>query len=318
VLNAITSLFPLWALAGAVLAYGYPEGLAALKPAIVPLLGLVMFGMGMTLTAHSFLVVMRRPFTVLLGVALQFLLMPLAGWLLVMLFQLPVQLAVGVILVGCSPGGTASNVICYLARGDVALSITLTAVSTLLAVIATPLLTLFYAGQTVPVPVLDMLLTILKIIILPVGCGVLLNHFLHERLAPLQKVFPAISVAAIVLIIAIIVALNQPRLGQLGVGVVCAVLLHNGIGLLGGYWLPLLMGRDRRECRTLAIETGMQNSGLAVALAVKYFSASAALPGALFSIWHNLTGSLVASYWSRRPLESVSQRSLSRRCNKTM
>jgi BASS family bile acid:Na+ symporter len=308
VLNAVTSLFPLWALAASLLAYGFPEALAALKPAIIPLLGLVMFGMGMTLTAQSFLVVMRRPFTVFLGVALQFLLMPLAGWLLAALFQLPVQLAVGVILVGCSPGGTASNVICYLARGDVALSITLTAVSTLVAVLATPLLTLVYAGQTVPVPVLDMLLSILKIIILPVGCGVLLNHFLRQQLAPLQKIFPAISVAAIVLIIAIIVALNQPRLGQFGAGMVCAVLLHNGLGLLGGYWLPLLLGRDRRECRTLAIETGMQNSGLAVALAVKYFSASAALPGALFSIWHNLTGSLLASYWSRRPTRQESVR----------
>jgi BASS family bile acid:Na+ symporter len=246
--------------------------------------------------------VVRRPFTVLLGVGLQFLLMPLAGWLLAVLFQLPAQLAVGVILVGCSPGGTASNVICYLARGDVALSITLTAVSTVLAVLATPLLTLFYAGQVVPVPVLDMLLSILKIIILPVGCGVLLNHFLQRRLAPLQRLFPVISVAAIVLIIAIIVALNQAQLGRLGAGMVCAVLLHNGVGLLGGYWLPFLLGRERRECRTLAIETGMQNSGLAVALAVKYFSASAALPGALFSIWHNLTGSLVAGHWSRRPL----------------
>jgi BASS family bile acid:Na+ symporter len=307
-LNAITALFPLWALAATLLAYGYPGEFAALKPAIIPLLGLVMFGMGITLTADSFLAVMRRPFTVFLGVALQFLLMPLAGWLLATLFQLPVQLAVGVILVGCSPGGTASNVICYLARGDVALSITLTAVSTMLAVLATPLLTLFYAGQTVPVPVLDMLLSILKIIILPVAGGVLLNHFLQQRLSPLKKLFPVISVAAIVLIIAIIVGLNQPQLGRIGIGMVCAVLLHNGVGLLGGYWLPLLMGRDRRECRTLAIETGMQNSGLAVALAVKYFSASAALPGALFSIWHNLTGSLVAGYWSRRPTQMVSVR----------
>jgi BASS family bile acid:Na+ symporter len=300
VLSGITALFPLWALAGTLLAYLYPGIFAVLKPAIIPLLGLVMFGMGITLTGRSFLVVLRRPFTVLLGVALQFLLMPLAGWLLATVFQLPAQLAVGMILVGCSPGGTASNVICYLARGDVALSITLTAVSTLLAVLATPLLTLLYAGQTVPVPVLDMLLSILKIIIVPVGCGVLLNHFLQQRLAPLQKLFPVISVIAIVLIIAIIVALNQAQLGRLGVGMICAVMLHNGVGLLGGYWVPFLLGRERRECRTLAIETGMQNSGLAVALAVKYFSASAALPGALFSIWHNLTGSLVAGRWSRQ------------------
>lgn len=303
--GAVTALFPFWALAGAWLAYLYPAIFTDLKPAIVPLLGLVMFGMGMTLSGSSFLTVLRRPVTVGLGVALQFLLMPLAGWLLTLLFQLPVQLAIGVILVGCSPGGTASNVICYLARGDVALSITLTAVSTLLAVVATPLLTLLYAGQTVPVPVLDMLLSILKIIILPVAGGVLLNHFLHRQLAPLARLFPVISVAAIVLIIAIIVALNHAQLGRLGGAVAGAIVLHNGLGLLGGYWLPRMFGRSERECRTLAIETGMQNSGLAVALAVKYFSAGAAVPGALFSIWHNLSGSLIAAYWSRRSATGI-------------
>jgi BASS family bile acid:Na+ symporter len=296
----MTALFPLWAMLGVLVAWMLPQWLVPLKVAIVPLLGLVMFAMGMTLTAGDFLTVLQRPFPVVLGVVLQFLLMPLAAWMLAKLAGLPPQLAVGLILVGCSPGGTASNVICYLAKGDVALSITLTTVSTLLAIIATPLLTLLYAGATVPVPAVDMLITILKVILMPVLLGVLVNHFFHRSLLVVRDLFPVVSVAAIVVIIAIIVALNQGQLENLVPGVAIVVVLHNLVGLAGGYWLPRVLGRELRECRTLAIEVGMQNSGLAVALAVKYFSVSAALPGALFSIWHNLSGSLLAGYWSRQ------------------
>ena len=293
----ITTLFPLWALLGSLLAWWAPGAFIPLKALIIPLLGMVMFGMGMTLTGSDFLNVLRRPFPVLLGVTLQFLLMPFAAWVLARGAGLAPQLAVGMILVGCSPGGTASNVICYLARGDVALSITLTTVSTLLAVVATPLLTLIYAGATVPVPALDILITVFKIIFLPVTLGVMANHFFHRALAPVRRVFPLLSVLSIVLIIMIIVALNHDSLASVASGVATVVILHNTIGLLGGYWLPRWLGRDKRECRTLAIEVGMQNSGLAVALAVKYFSATAALPGALFSIWHNLSGSLLAGIW---------------------
>jgi len=147
-----------------------------------------------------------------------------------------------------------------------------------------------------------MLLTIARIILLPVAIGVLLNHFCHLRLAAVRSAFPLLSVAAIVIIIAIVVALNRGQLGFVAPGLVATVMLHNLAGLLGGYWLARWLGRDMRECRTLAIEVGMQNSGLAVALAVKYFSASAALPGALFSVWHNLSGSLLAGFWLRRPV----------------
>ena len=301
----ITALFPLWALLGSLLAWWAPGAFIPLKAAIIPLLGMVMFGMGMTLTGSDFLNVLRRPFPVILGVTLQFLLMPFAAWALARGAGLAPQLAVGLILVGCSPGGTASNVICYLARGDVALSITLTTVSTLLAVVATPLLTLIYAGETVPVPALDILITVFKIIFLPVTLGVMVNHFFHGALAPVRRVFPLLSVLSIVLIIMIIVALNHDSLASVASGVATVVILHNAIGLLGGYWLPRWLGRDKRECRTLAIEVGMQNSGLAVALAVKYFSTTAALPGALFSIWHNLSGSLLAGIWRRQQQDSL-------------
>ncbi len=299
-ISQLTRLFPLWALLASAAAYFFPESLMSLKGGIVPLLGLVMFGMGMTLTPENFLEVSRRPFLIFFGVGLQFIVMPLAGFLVATGFGLSAMLTAGVVLVGSCPGGTASNVITYLARGDVALSITLTMVSTLLAVLVTPVLTWLYVGESVAVPVMDMLLSILKIVFVPVILGVLLNHFVGARLGGAKAVFPFLSVAAIVLIIAIIVALNRDAMASLGPAIAAAVILHNFLGLAGGYGLARLFGFDEATRRTLAIEVGMQNSGLGVALAVQYFSAAAALPGALFSIWHNLSGALLASFWSRR------------------
>jgi bile acid:Na+ symporter, BASS family len=298
--NILTRLFPLWALLISILAYYRPLLFSDLKPAIVPLLGIVMFGMGVTLTWSDFRRVLSQFGTIGLGLLLQFLLMPLLAWSIAQILGLPLALMVGLVLVGACPGGTASNVVCYLARGDVALSITLTTVSTLLAIVATPLLTWLYVGQKVPVPIESMLLSILKIVLLPVTLGIVVNSLFGRRLKGIKHLFPLISVLAIVLIIAIIVALNSANLASMGLAVAIAVALHNLSGLLLGYWVPRLMGQEARICRTLAIEVGMQNSGLGVALAVKYFSAAAALPGALFSIWHNLSGSMLAGYWSRR------------------
>lgn len=302
-LDRFTLLLPLWALLGSLLAFAHPEPLVGLKPWIVPLLGLVMFGMGVTLTAGQFREVLRRPRLVALGAALQFGIMPLAAWAIGHLMGLPAALLVGLVLVGASPGGTASNVICYLARGDLALSITLTTVSTLLAVVLTPLLTLLYVGERVPVPAGDMLVSILQVVLVPVALGVLVNRMAGQRIAGLQRLFPLVSVGAIVLIIAIIVALNRGSLAAMGPAAALAVVLHNGVGLASGYGLARLAGQDETRARTLAIEVGMQNSGLAVALAVKYFSTAAALPGAIFSVWHNLSGSALAAWWSRRPPE---------------
>lgn len=299
-IHRITSLFPLWAILLSATALMWPELYVGMKPAIVPLLGVVMFGMGMTLTWTNFAEVLRRPMVIGVGVLLQFLVMPLAAWLIGTLLGLPLPLLVGLVLVGACPGGTASNVICYLARGDTALSITLTTCSTLLAVFATPALTWLYVGQQVPVPVLDMLWSVAKIVLFPVTLGVVVNSLAGPALQRVKPVFPLLSVLAIVVIIAIVVALNQTRLAGIGASVALAVVLHNSVGLAGGYWITRLLGWDERICRTIAIEVGMQNSGLGVALAVKYFSAVAAVPGALFSVWHNLSGSMLASYWSRK------------------
>jgi len=295
-----TALFPLGAIAVSLFSLYFPGILAPWGKAIVPLLGVVMFGMGITLRAENFLEVLRRPALIGLGVALQYLLMPLLAWLVSRALALPDELLIGMVLVGTCPGGTASNVICYLARGDVALSITLTTVSTLLAVLCTPLMTWLYIGRSVPVPVLDMTLDIARVVILPVLAGMALNHWLGRVLHQVKHVFPYVSVAAIIIIIGIIVALNQPALPSLALPVIAAVFWHNLLGLAGGYYLSGLFTRDARVRRTLAIEVGMQNSGLAVALANSYFPAVASLPGALFSIWHNISGSILAGWWSRR------------------
>ncbi|MEW8689926.1 MAG: bile acid:sodium symporter family protein [Candidatus Thiodiazotropha endolucinida] len=299
-INYITRLFPVWALLFSLIAYGEPDLFIDMKPAIVPLLGVVMFGMGMTLTWKNFTEILKKPVVIGFGVLMQYMVMPFAAWLIAVLSGLPPYLMAGLVLVGACPGGTASNVVCYLARGDVALSITLTTASTLLAIVATPILTWLYVGQKVPVPVASMLWSIFKIVLFPVTLGVLVNTLFGRKLGAFKHIFPLLSVLAIVVIIAIIVALNRSNLANMGMAIALAVIMHNLLGLAGGYWLPKLLGWDERVCRTLAIEVGMQNSGLGVALAVKYFSVAAALPGALFSIWHNLTGSMLAGYWSRR------------------
>jgi BASS family bile acid:Na+ symporter len=295
-----TFLFPLGAILVTAVSWFKPGILAGFGDFIVPLLGVVMLGMGMTLRYENFVEILKRPGIISTGVALQFLCMPLLGYAVSITFNLEEPLLIGMVLVGCCPGGTASNVICYLARGDVALSITLTAVSTLLAVVLTPLLTWLYIGQRVPVPVTDMMMDIFMIIIIPVAAGVLVNHYFGQALHPVKRVFPFISMLAIILIIGIIMALAQPQLHLMALPVIAAVVWHNLFGMAAGYYAGKMLGFDPKICRTLAIEVGMQNSGLGVALAKTYFSVFAALPGAVFSVWHNISGALYAGYWTRR------------------
>ncbi|TFH25205.1 MAG: bile acid:sodium symporter family protein [Myxococcales bacterium] len=304
-MSAALGLFPVWALLLSGLAYLAPQFFTPLAPAIVPLLGIVMFGMGTTLEPAAFRSVLERPRDLAVGTTLQFGLMPLIAWLVTHGFGLDPELAAGLILVGACPGGTASNVICYFARADVALSIALTTVSTLLAALATPLLTELYAGRIVEVQTTAMIVSIVKIVLVPVALGVAVDRLARQRLDPLRRLFPLLSTGAIVLIIAIIVAAGRDRLAELSAAVVLAVALHNGASLAAGYWIARGLGMDRARCRTLAIEVGTQNSGLGVALAVKYFGTLAALPGAVYSVWHNLTGAALASLWARGEIGSV-------------
>lgn len=295
------ALFPLWAILLSALAYRQPAMFISMKPAIIPLLAIIMFSMGLSLTLADFRRVLAMPGLIVSGLLMQYSIMPLAALLISRLLALDPALSIGLILLGSCPGGTASNVITWLARGNVALSISLTSLSTLLAVFLTPLLTLLLADTSIEVPAGKMLLSILNMVILPVTAGLLLNHFFPTRIRRIAPYLPLLAVIAIVLIIAIITALNVSALASLGLAVLLAVLLHNLIGLLAGYSVARLLAYPGRECRTLAIEVGMQNSGLAVALALKHFSAAAALPGALFSIWHNLSGSALAFFWSKTP-----------------
>jgi len=302
-LGTILSLFPVWAILGSALAYFQPELVIGYKSLIVPMLIAIMFCMGVTLRPSDFLRTLKRPKVVALTVALQFLLMPLVAFVVSKMLGLETDLIVGMVLLGAVSGGTASNVIAYLAKADVALSITMTVTSTLLSIIATPYLTLLYVGHTVPVPAISMLLSILKIVFVPVLSGVVLNYFFGSYIQKNKNLFALFSVVSIVFVIMIIVGLNHARIQTVGFAVLAAIVLHNAAGLFGGYMVSRLFGFSEKECRTVAIEVGMQNSGLAVALSMKYFTPLAALPGALFSIWHNITGSILAGFWSKRPPE---------------
>lgn len=301
-----TAFFPLWALLACGWAYGRPAPWAAMKPLIIPLLGLVMFGMGLTLSGEDFRRVFQRKGVILLGMGAQFGFMPLLAFSLSLFLDLSPQLTAGMLLVGCVSGGTASNVITYLARGDTALSITLTFCSTLVAVFVTPALTWLYLHRTVPVATGEILASILQIVLIPVLAGMAINHLWGRFLRPLQSLFPLLSVAAIVVIIGIIIGLNQEMVAATTPAILLAVTLHNLFGMAAGYGIAKVFRYPPPICRTLAIEVGMQNSGLAVALSLKYFSTAAALPGALFSIWHNISGSLFAAWANRRPGEEKS------------
>lgn len=297
-IKKFTYLFPLCAIIFSIVAFKNPGIFIPYKATITPLLGIVMFGMGVSLSTNDFLLVLKRPNVVALGTAMQYILMPFIAFILSYLFHLSPEITAGLVLLGCCPGGTASNVICYLAKGDVALSITLTSVSTLMAFVLTPALTWLYIGQSVPVEVGSMMLSIVKIVLVPVALGIMVNTFFSNKIKRLEHVFPALSVTAIVFIIAIIIALNRDGIMYAGKVVMIVVILHNGLGLFSGYFLSKALGINEKDARTLAIEVGMQNSGLSVALAINYFSSIAALPGALFSVWHNIMGSALAAYWS--------------------
>lgn len=299
-MQVIIRYFPLLAIFSALIGFFQPQLFTPLSNFIVPLLTLIMFAMGLTLTFSNFKSVLQQPIKIVLGTALQFILMPLAAFVISQLFDLEREIMIGLVLVGCCPGGTASNVICYLAKGELALSISLTMVSTFLSVLVTPFLTLFYLGQAIDVPLLAMMQSILQMVIAPVFAGLILNTFFNKKLAKLTPVFPAISVLAIVLIIGIVVALNSDNLAVVGGLVILAVILHNLFGICSAYLIARQFKYDKKTCRTIAIEVGMQNSGLAVALATQFYSSLAALPGAVFSLWHNLSGSLLAGYWSKK------------------
>ncbi len=270
------------------------------------LLGVVMFGMGLATRVEDFKIVFSRPKDVAVGCAAQFTIMPALAWVLARLFGLDEALTVGVVLVGCCPGGTASNVMTYLAKGDLALSVGMTGVSTLLAPLLTPLLTLFLAGKTVAVNAVGMFVGILWVVVLPIALGLVAKRLFPRATERAVRFMPTVSSVAIAVIIALIVAANAERLFTGGFAVVLVVALHNLCGLLLGYLLAAALRLPEPKRRALCIEVGMQNSGLAASLAAAHFAAypMAAVPGAIFSVWHNVSGAIVARFFARHRAKS--------------
>lgn len=295
---------------GAIFALLFPSTLSNVKPTVInPMLGFIMFGMGLTLRAEDFRVVFSRPRDVIIGCVAQFTVMPLLAWGLTRLFALDEALALGVVLVGCCPGGTASNVITYLAKGDLALSVGMTGVSTLMAPIMTPVLVWLLAGETIDVDVVSMFLSILWVVIMPIIVGLIVKRLWPRMTERLTVFLPALSSLAITAIVMIIISANAQKLMAGGLIIIAVVILHNLCGLCLGYTIGHALGMSTSKRRAVAIEVGMQNSGLASSLATLHFTAypMATIPGAVFSVWHNISGAIVARLFAQQKLTEDEQ-----------
>ncbi|ATO19054.1 sodium transporter [Acinetobacter sp. LoGeW2-3] len=299
----IQKTFALWVILFSVIAMVVPEAFVWLKAYIPWMLGIIMFGMGMTMTLGDFKSVLQSPKAVLIGVVAQFVVMPGLAFLLCQLFQLPAEIAIGVILVGCCPGGTASNVITYMAKGNTALSVACTSVSTLLAPLLTPAVFYVLASQWIEINAMSMLVSILQVVLFPIILGLIVRGVLKAKVEAYIQIMPVVSVVAIVAIVAAIIAGSKTQILESGLMILGIVALHNGLGYLLGYWAGRIFKLQEIDCRAVSIEAGMQNSGLGVALAATHFAASpmTALPSAIFSLWHNISGPALATYWAAKP-----------------
>ncbi|MEC8636303.1 MAG: bile acid:sodium symporter family protein [Bacteroidota bacterium] len=268
------------------------------KKLIVPLLQIIMFGMGTAMSFNDFYGVIKMPKGVLVGLICQFSIMPFMGFILATLFNFPAEIAAGVVLIGSSPSGLASNVMAYLAKANVALSVTLTAVATLVAPIMTPFLMKYFAGAFVPIDFIAMMVSILKMVILPVVLGLVFNHFFHGRTKLLDKAMPLVSMTAITLIIMIITAAGRDSLLSIGALLILTAIIHNLLGYSLGYWSCRALRMKEQDCRTIALEVGMQNGGLASGIALEMGKVSTVgLAPAVFGPWMNISGSSLATWW---------------------
>ncbi|MCY7801226.1 bile acid:sodium symporter family protein [Bacillus haynesii] len=292
--------FAIWVILFAVLGFAFPSQFTWIIPYITILLGVIMFGMGLTLSADDFKELLRRPLHVLIGVLIQYTVMPLLAFGLAYGLGLPPEIAVGVILVGCCPGGTASNVMTFFAKGNIALSVAITTVSTLLAPFLTPFLILFFAKEWLPVSPDSLFVSILQAVLLPIIAGLIVQFFFKKQVKKAVQVLPLVSVLGIVAIVSAVVGGNRENIIQSGLLIFAVVVLHNGLGLFFGFILAKCFKMDYASQKAVAIEVGMQNSGLGAALATAHFSPLSAVPSAVFSVWHNLSGSWLATYWGKK------------------
>ena len=303
-LERLANAFPFWVAAACGLALVEPRLFGWFNDRlIVTGLGLIMLGMGMTLTLADFARVASRPAAVVAGFVAQFMIMPLAGWGVARALDLPTPFAVGLILVGCCPGGTASNVVTYIARADVALSVTMTTCSTLAAVVLTPLLTQVLAGALVEVDTLGLLVSTLQVVVLPVAAGVALNRLAPAAVKLVLPAAPLASVVVIALVCGSVIGQNAAAVRESGPRLLVAIVLMHALGFALGYGFARAFGFPVVAARTISIETGMQNSGLGVVLARKHFAAEplTAVPGAISALVHSVLGSLLAARWRLRP-----------------
>jgi BASS family bile acid:Na+ symporter len=306
----IQKTFALWVIVFAALALWQPEFFVWMKAYIPWILGIIMLGMGMTMTVDDFKGVLQSPKAVLIGVVAQFVVMPGLAYVLCKLFNLPPEIAVGVILVGCCPGGTASNVITYMAKGNVALSVACTSVSTLLAPVLTPAIFYLLASQWLKIDAASMFVSILQVVLLPIVIGLILRTWLKRQVESYIQVMPLVSVIAIVAIVAAIIGGSKAAILQSGLLILAVVILHNGLGYLLGFTAARFFKLPYADSKAIAVEVGMQNSGLGVALAAVHFAASpiTAVPSAIFSLWHNISGPALATYWaSRKDINEVAK-----------
>lgn len=299
-LTLVTRHVSLLVLLVSIISYISPGLLKPLAPNIPYLLGLIMLGMGLTMTTADFRLVFTRPGDVFFGVLLRYAIMPVVAWGVAAALQLPPALAAGVILVGCCPSGTASNVMTFLAKGDVALSVSVSSLNTLLAPLLTPTLFLLFGGAILPVPAGALFADIVKIVLVPLLAGMLIRILFARQVDRLQPVVPALSALAIVVTVGAVIAVNAARLEGVAWAALLAVMLHNGLGLLLGYLSARSLRMGETKARAITYEIGMENSGLAAALALAHLDPVAAVPGAIFSVWHNLSGSVLAGYWSKQ------------------
>ncbi|WP_340122185.1 bile acid:sodium symporter family protein [Methylobacter svalbardensis] len=306
----IAEWFPLWIVTGCLWAWWQPEAWLWFQPYIAVGLGVIMLGMGLTLRLADFSAVLRMPKIVAIGIFMQFAIMPLAAYFWARVLDLEAGLAIGLILVGSCPGGTASNVICYLARANVALSVLLTLCSTLAAVVMTPLLTQWLAGAYLPIDGWGLFRSMLVVVLIPLLAGLLINtaldriqqHKRHAVRAVVHAVGPVVSVIVIVLVVGSIMAGNKAAIGVAGPKLFASVFLLHATGFSLGYLVMKWLGYGKAESRTVSIEVGMQNSGLGAALAKTHFAsmAMAPVPAAISAVFHCLIGSALAGVWGRR------------------
>ncbi|MDO5375400.1 bile acid:sodium symporter family protein [Staphylococcus rostri] len=292
--------FLVWVLLVSIIAFSAPGLFSGLGEYIPYLLGIVMLGMGLTIKVSDFKLIFKYPKPVIIGVVLQYTIMPLLAYLIVKTFQLPPDIAIGVLLVGCCPGGTTSNVMSYIAKANVALSVTITSISTILAPVLTPGFMYLFAREWMDVSFLSMFASVTKVVLIPILIGLLIQRIFTNLAEKSEDVLPLVSVVAISIILGTVVAGSRELIIETGLLIFTVVIAHNVLGYATGYFMANILKLNYPDKKAVSIEVGMQNSALATSLATVHFNPLAAVPGAVFSLVHCVTGPILARYWARR------------------